>query len=105
MKIDNGTNLGSTSATGASGVAGTQAGGRRDASRNVDSASPDSAELSGLAGRISQALSRDNSARSEKAQQLSAAVASGQYNPDAAAVSRGVVNEALTSSAAAGGGS
>jgi flagellar biosynthesis anti-sigma factor FlgM len=103
MKIDNGSNLGPASAAGASGAAATGASGRQDASRGVDSASPDSAELSGLAGKISQALSHDSTNRAAKVQQLSAQVSSGQYNPDSAAVSRGIVGEALTSAAAGGG--
>ena len=105
MKIENGTSLGSASATGAAGVAGADAAGRREAGRGVDSANSDSAEISGLAGKISQALNQDSANRAATVQQLSAAVANGQYNPDSAAVSRGIVGEALTNSAAAGGGS
>jgi flagellar biosynthesis anti-sigma factor FlgM len=103
MKIDNGSNLGSIPATGVAGAAGTDAASQRVAGLGVGSASPDSAELSGLAGKISQTLSQDSADRAAKGEQLRALISSGQYSSDSAAVSRGIVNDALTSSAAAGG--
>jgi flagellar biosynthesis anti-sigma factor FlgM len=102
MKIDNGSNLGSIATTGAAGATGTDAASQRVAGLGVGGSSPDSAELSGLAGKISQALSQDSAGRAAKGDQLRALISSGQYSPDSAAVSRGIVNDALTSSATGG---
>lgn len=55
----------------------------------------DRADLSGVAGRLSEMLQPDTSARAEKVTRLKEAVASGTYQVDAAAVSRALVDEAL----------
>jgi len=103
MKIDDGSRLDSVSTPGANGAAGVDAGGRREASREAGSASPDRAELSGLAGKISQAVNRDAAARAVKVEQLRAQVAAGSYHADAIDISRGIVKDALASAANAGG--
>src|SRR5579864_2200178 len=65
----------------------------------------DSAELSGLAGKISQALSKDSTNRTSQVEQLRVQVANGTYKVDSAATSRGIVNDALANAASAGGNS
>jgi flagellar biosynthesis anti-sigma factor FlgM len=59
-------------------------------------AGSDRAHLSGVAGRLSEILQQDPPARSEKVTRLKEAVASGTYHVDSAAVSRALVDEALT---------
>jgi flagellar biosynthesis anti-sigma factor FlgM len=105
MKIDDRSNLGAVSTPGANGAAGVESGGRRETSRGVDGSGPDRAELSGLAGKISQFVSKDAAGRAAKVEQLRAQVASGSYSADPAAISRGIVNDALASAAIAGGSS
>jgi negative regulator of flagellin synthesis FlgM len=63
----------------------------------------DSAELSGLAGKISQAISKDSTNRAAQVEQLRVQVANGTYKVDAAATSRGIVNDSLANAASAGG--
>jgi anti-sigma28 factor (negative regulator of flagellin synthesis) len=103
MKIDDRSNLGGVASPGAKGAGGVESGGRQDAGRAVDRTGTDRAELSGLAGKIAQATSIDASQRAEKVQRLKVEVAQGRYQPDASATSRGIVNDALLSSARTGG--
>jgi len=103
MKIVDQSNLSQTSAPGAKSVAGAESGERRDAGRTTGDGK-DSAELSGLAGKISQAVGKDSLNRSALVEQLRAQVASGAFHVDAAATSRGIVNDSLASAAGAGGG-
>jgi flagellar biosynthesis anti-sigma factor FlgM len=105
MKIVDQSNLSQASAPGAKSVAGAESGERRDAGRTTTTGDgKDSAELSGLAGKISQAVSKDSANRSALVEQLRAQVASGTFQVDAAATSRGIVNESLASAAGAAGG-
>lgn len=105
MKIDDQSNLGATSAAGAKGAAGVEPADRRDVGRAATGGAKDSAELSGLADKISQALSKDSADRAAQVEQLRAQVAAGSFHVDAAATSRGIVNDSLANAASAGGSS
>ncbi len=67
------------------GVSRAQGSGKRAAADRV--------ELSGLAGRISQALDASAAQRAERVEQVSREYAAGHYQVDAAAVSRAMVKE------------
>src|ERR1043166_5198397 len=56
----------------------------------------DRVEFSNTLGRLSQALNMDHTAHTAKLQALTASYRNGTYRPDAAAVSRGMVSEALS---------
>ena len=56
----------------------------------------DRAELSGVADRLSALLQADSSSRAERIRQLTEAVANGTYHVDAAALSRALVNQAIS---------
>lgn len=102
MKIDDQSGLGGISSPGTK-EAGKVESGRPDAGHGVDRAGSDRAELSGLAGKIAGATTVDAKARAEKVERLRLEIAEGRYQPDPAAISKGIVNDALTSSATAGG--
>ena len=57
-------------------------------------------ELSGTLGRLSEALSTQGTERTAKVAALTTAYRSGNYQPNAAGASKGLVSEALS---AAGG--
>jgi len=57
--------------------------------------SRDRVEFSGALGALARAVSTDQSGRSSRIAALSAQVQSGTYQPDAAAISRGIVDEGL----------
>jgi anti-sigma28 factor (negative regulator of flagellin synthesis) len=101
MKIVDQSNLGPVNTPGTKGATGPDSAKGRDASRAATTGDGrDSADLSGLAGKISQAISKDSANRAAEVEQLRLQVANGTYQVDAAATSRGVVNDAL---AGAGG--
>jgi hypothetical protein len=102
MKIQNSNELGAISAPGSKGTAAVESGVRRDGGRGVENTGPDRAELSGLAGKISKAAGKDAVNRAGNVEQLRGQVAEGGYHPDPAAISRGIVNAALTHAATAG---
>ena len=103
MKIDDRSDLSGIISPAAKEAAKVEGGGRHDGARGVDGAGSDRAEVSGLAGKIAQATGVDAKARAEKVERLRLEIAQGRYHPDPAEISRGIVNEALTNSAAAGG--
>jgi flagellar biosynthesis anti-sigma factor FlgM len=103
MKIQNQNDLGAVSSPGAKGTAGVEGSGRREAGRGVDKAGADRAELSGLAGKISEAVAKDAADRVAKVEQLRVQVAEGTYRADPAAISQGIVQDALANTATAGG--
>jgi len=105
MKIDNRNDLAAVSSPGAKGATSVEGGVRRSADSAVGKAGPDHAELSGLAGKIAEASNKDAAARAANVEQLRAQFAKGAYHPDPAAISRGVVDDALSNAAAAGGSS
>ena len=102
MKIDNRSDLSGVSTPGVSGAAGVDSGARTTTNGVAGGSSSDSVELSGLAGQISQAESQNAATRSATVEQLRSQVDNGTYQADPAAISHGVVNEALASAAAAG---
>jgi anti-sigma28 factor (negative regulator of flagellin synthesis) len=104
MKIVDQSNLSPAQAPSAKSAVGVESGERREAGRAAATGDGrDSAELSGLAGKISQAVSKDSANRAAVVEQLRVQVASGTYQVDAAATSRGIVNDSLASAAGAGG--
>jgi len=105
MKIDNRNDLGAVSSPGAKGAAGVEGSARRGAESRVGSGGPDQAELSDLAGKIAGAANQEAAVRSAHVEQLRVQVAQGSYHPDPAAISRGLVNDALSPGAAPGGSS
>jgi hypothetical protein len=105
MKIVDQTNLSPTSAPAAKSAVGSESGDRRDAVRTTPGDGNDSAELSGLAGKISQAVGKDSASRAALVDQLRTQVAGGTFQVDVAATSRGIVNDSLAGAAGAGGSS
>ena len=105
MKIDNRNDLAAVSSPGAKGAASVEGGVRRSADGAAGKAGPDRAELSGLAGKIAEASNKEAAARAANVEQIRAQVAKGSYHPDPAAISSGVVDDALSNAAAAGGSS
>jgi anti-sigma28 factor (negative regulator of flagellin synthesis) len=59
----------------------------------------DQVELSGTLGRLSQALSAQGTQSASAVAELAAAYRSGNYQPNATGVSRGLVSEALSATA------
>jgi flagellar biosynthesis anti-sigma factor FlgM len=55
----------------------------------------DRAEISGLAGKLTEAASVESPERAARVEALRAAVEAGRYQVDAASVARGVVGEAI----------
>jgi hypothetical protein len=102
MKIENPNNLGAISSPSAKGTAGVESGIQRDGGRGVENTGPDRAELSGLASKISGAVSRDAANRSARVEQLRGQVVEGDYRADPVEISRGIVNDALANAAAGG---
>ena len=103
MKIDDRNDLSGVSTSGATGAAGVEGAGRREGNRKADAAGSDRAELSGLAGKISRAVGLEAEQRAANVERLRVEVASGVYKPDPADISRGIVKDAISHAAAAGG--
>jgi flagellar biosynthesis anti-sigma factor FlgM len=80
---------GETSQIASSGKSGASAAGKNGAGDRV--------ELSGFAGRVSQVMAQDASNRAERVAQLTAAVRSGSFQVDSAAVGRAMVKHAIAS--------
>jgi hypothetical protein len=64
--------------------------------------SNDRVEFSGTLGQLSRALAAFESSRAQRVQTLAADYRSGNYKPDSAATSRGIVAEALSAGLPAG---
>jgi anti-sigma28 factor (negative regulator of flagellin synthesis) len=104
MKIVDTSNLSPVTTPSTKGAAGPESTKGRDAGRAATTGDGrDSADLSGLAGKISQAISKDSANRAAQVEQLRVQVANGTYQADAAATSRGIVSDALANAAGAGG--
>jgi anti-sigma28 factor (negative regulator of flagellin synthesis) len=88
---------GSTRTQDTQKVESSPSGGAQSSSR---SSAGDQVELSGTLGRLSEALSTQGTQRTAKVAALAAAYRSGNYQPNAAGASKGLVSEALS---AAGG--
>ena len=95
MKIVDGNSLGAL-ANAVSGAGAAAAGtGPRPGQRVDGSAASDSAEVSGLASQLIDAVSGDSPDRAARVQALRAAVGAGTYSVDSTAVARGVIKDAL----------
>jgi Anti-sigma-28 factor, FlgM len=68
----------------------------KSANRGADT-NGDRVEFSGNLGRLSRTLSTYETSRASRVQSLAAQYQSGNYRPDSAATSRGMLNEALGS--------
>jgi flagellar biosynthesis anti-sigma factor FlgM len=78
---------------------GTSSAGRANANGNATSASgsgSDSVQLSGFAGQLSKSLQAGSSNRSQRVSEIAQAVRSGTYQVDGAAVSRAMVDQAIS---------
>jgi anti-sigma28 factor (negative regulator of flagellin synthesis) len=97
MKILDRNQLGIGGAGSLDGSGSTEAvGGRRNSADAAPAGSAqDRAEVSGLAGKLSEATSKDASQRATRVEKLRAAVAGGSHRVDAHEVSRGIVKDAL----------
>jgi len=76
---------------------------RQEAGRKADRTGSDRAELSGLAGKISRAAGQEADERVSNVERLRLEVANGVYQPNPSDISRGIVEDAIASAAAAGG--
>ena len=103
MKIDDRSDLNGVSPSGAKGAAGVEGAARQEAGRKADGTGSDRAELSGLAGKISRATGQEADERVANVERLRLEVASGDYQPNPADISRGIVTDAIASAATAGG--
>jgi flagellar biosynthesis anti-sigma factor FlgM len=97
MKIIDRNQLGSL----ASAVAGAGQAGAVDPKQGANQGgagklSSDRADVSGLAERLAEVSSGQSPQRTARVEQLKAAVAAGRYVADAGAVSKAIVNDALT---------
>jgi len=61
----------------------------------IGSAGQDRADISSLAGNLSQVLSAQSAQRTQHIQKLASDFAAGRYNPDPQAISRGIVQDAI----------
>jgi len=80
---------GDTSSVTSAGKNGSSAAGKTGGSA-------DRVELSGFSGRVSQTLQTDASSRAQRVAQLSALVRSGKYQVDSKAVSKAIVDQAIS---------
>jgi flagellar biosynthesis anti-sigma factor FlgM len=80
-------------AGGAEAITPSLKGGSSAAGKSASSS--DRLELSSFAGRLSQALATSSAGRSQRVAELKAAVQSGNYRPDPAAISRSIVDYSL----------
>jgi len=62
----------------------------------------DSVQISGIAGQLSKTLAAGSSSRSQRVSELAQAVRSGTYQVDGAAVSRAMVDQAISMGKGAG---
>lgn len=65
-------------------------------SQTMGPTGPDAAEISSLAGKLSQALAAQATGRTQQVQKLASDYAAGRYSADAQAASRSIIQEALT---------
>jgi anti-sigma28 factor (negative regulator of flagellin synthesis) len=105
MKIIDQSNVSPSALPSAKGAGGVEPTGRRETAHATTGDGKDSAEVSGLAAKISEAIGKDNAGRAAKVEALRAQVASGSYQADAKATSHAIVNDAVSQAAGAGGSS
>jgi flagellar biosynthesis anti-sigma factor FlgM len=97
MRIDNSNPgaapLGQTAPTSETQAAGSAA---KSAGASSSSQATDGLQLSKFAGSLSQIMQSDSASRSQRVAQLAAAVQSGTYQVDPQAVSRALVDHAIS---------
>jgi flagellar biosynthesis anti-sigma factor FlgM len=98
MRIVDNNNPGPAPADQTTRTTGTQATGAaaKGSSASASSEAPDGLQLSRFAGTLSQVMQSDSATRSQRVAQLAAAVKSGTYQVDSAAVSRSIVDHAIS---------
>jgi flagellar biosynthesis anti-sigma factor FlgM len=100
MRIVDSTNLGNTTPaqTGRTGeLNSVDSSGRSGSARKNGASAGDSVELSSFTDRLSRTMQEAAVSREQRISQLTAAVRSGSYQVDPAAVSHAMVNEAISS--------
>jgi anti-sigma28 factor (negative regulator of flagellin synthesis) len=95
MKVTSQTSTGASTigTTGAQEIQKSGSGGYAAASRS--GAGGDTVELSSTLGSLSRAMDSFSSSRASQVQALAAQYQSGSYRADSAAISRGMISEAL----------
>ena len=73
-----------------------RAGTDNSSARAVADVSTDRVEFSGTMSRLSRALGNSETTRADRVQSLTAQYQSGKYQPDPAAISKGLVTETLS---------
>ena len=101
MRIDDNNNAASLAASLATRTSETQGAGSASKGSGTpaapSSSDQDGLQLSRFAGTLSQVMQSDSTSRSQTVAQLAAAVRSGSYQVDAAALSRALVDHAISS--------
>jgi flagellar biosynthesis anti-sigma factor FlgM len=95
MRITN-QNLTGASSAGTSSAQDVQKSGNTSSSSATASAGGDTVELSSTMGSLSRAMQSFGSSRVSLVQSLAAQYQSGTYQVDSAAISRGMISEALS---------
>jgi flagellar biosynthesis anti-sigma factor FlgM len=95
MRVTN-QNLTGASAAGTSNTQDVQKSGNSSSSSATASAGGDTVELSSTMGSLSRAMQSFGSSRANMVQSLAAQYQSGTYQVDSAAISRGMISEALS---------
>jgi flagellar biosynthesis anti-sigma factor FlgM len=97
MRIDDQNGLGNTQSTQTGGASSAGRAGRdsNGSTASTSGSSSDSVQLSGFAGELSKSL-QASSGRTQRLSELTQAVRSGTYQVDAGAISRAMVEQALS---------
>ena len=77
--------------------------GKKDSGVGKSGTGADRVELSGFSGKVSQTLQADATSRAQRVSQIASAVRSGNYKVDSMAVSKAIINQAITTSGTSGG--
>jgi len=102
MRITDQNSQVSTTSTQPQRVGGAQATGSSSQTQSGSqiSSGGDQTEFSGFLSRLSQNLQSDTTSRAQRVSQLAAAVQSGSYKVDSAALSRTLVDQAISAGSA-----
>jgi|HubBroStandDraft_1064217.scaffolds.fasta_scaffold492658_2 flagellar biosynthesis anti-sigma factor FlgM len=95
MRVTN-QNLTGASSAGTSNTQDVQKSGNSSSSSATSSAAGDTVELSSTMGSLSRAMQSFGASRTSLVQSLTAQYQNGTYNVDSAAISRGLISEALS---------
>jgi anti-sigma28 factor (negative regulator of flagellin synthesis) len=95
MKVSN-QDLASLGATGAGSTQGTQKTGSGSSNAAGRGGSSDRVDFSSTLGSLSRAMNSHESGREAKVQALASQYQSGKYTSDSAAISRGIISEAMS---------